>query len=131
MEATDMSSYIPAEDAAALTWMNQFSSGIAASPYTYLLSPADATAISSAVSGFADALAISDNENTRTKITIAAKDDARASAEQMCRAAKIAWMCGDLQCSAFMARKCCLNVSKTWGFLRSNLNPGFGFDFAG
>src|SRR5687768_12217265 len=81
----DMSSYIPAEDHAALVWMNQFSSVMTSSPYTYALSPADAVAIASAVAAYAAALAISDDDNTRTKITIAAKDDARMTAEQMCR----------------------------------------------
>lgn len=80
-----MSSYIPAEDHAALAWLNQFSAGVNASPYTYAMSPADAVAVAGAVAGFAAALAITDNDNTRNKATIITKDDARASAEQMCR----------------------------------------------
>ena len=43
------SSYIPAQDGLALTWMQAFSAGISANPATYQLSAADAAAIQTAV----------------------------------------------------------------------------------
>jgi hypothetical protein len=78
-------SYIPAEDAAALTWMQQFALAIQTNPPLYMMTVADAVTITAAVNAFASALAVSDNENTRTKITITNKDDARVVAEDLCR----------------------------------------------
>jgi hypothetical protein len=77
--------YIPAEDGNALTWMQVFSAGIAADPGKYGVSAADATAISNAVNDFDATYAIAMDPATRTKVSVAAKDDARTSAEQICR----------------------------------------------
>jgi hypothetical protein len=79
------SDYIPAPDAEALAWMQTFSAGITASPATYNLVAADATAIAAAVSAFASAQAIAVDPATRTKVTVNQKDAARASAEELCR----------------------------------------------
>ena len=79
------SSYIPATEANALDWMETFADGIAADPAKYGVSVADATAISSAVQDFADARAISIDPVTHSPVNVAAKDDARTSAEQICR----------------------------------------------
>jgi hypothetical protein len=77
--------YLPGTDEGALTWMQNFSSGITANPALYQLMAADATTISSAVTAFATALAVSSNPATRTPVTVATKDDAKTSAEQVCR----------------------------------------------
>jgi hypothetical protein len=77
--------YIPREDANALAWMQVFSDGLAASPATYQVTAADATAVSNAVTAFATAYADAVDPATRTPVTVAAKDDARTSAEQICR----------------------------------------------
>ena len=77
--------YIPAEDTLALVWMQAFRDGISANPALYGVSAADALAIAGAVNGFDTALAVALNPTTRTKVTVAAKDDARTSAEQICR----------------------------------------------
>ena len=77
--------YIPAEDSLALTWMQVFSAGIAANPALYGVSVADATAISNAVSDFDATYQVAMDPATRTKVTVAEKDDARTSAEQICR----------------------------------------------
>jgi len=79
------SDYIPASDAEALAWMETFSSGITASPATYNLVAADATAIAAAVASFSSAQSVAVNPATRTKVTVNERDVARASAEELCR----------------------------------------------
>jgi len=79
------SDFIPREDTLALAWMQTFAGGIAAGPALYMLSPADAAAISAAVDAFDVALQVVLDPAERTKVTVAAKDDARRSAEQICR----------------------------------------------
>jgi hypothetical protein len=76
---------IPSQDPQALIWMETFSDGLNADPGKYMVSVADAAATAVAVQSFGDALAISSNPATRTSVTVAAKDDARTSAEQICR----------------------------------------------
>ncbi|HEY7115789.1 MAG TPA: hypothetical protein VH475_04330 [Tepidisphaeraceae bacterium] len=80
-----MTDFIPNPDAQALIWMQAFAAGIAANPPLYMLTTPDATAISAAVSAFDTALAASSNPATRTPVTIAAKDGARAAGESICR----------------------------------------------
>jgi len=80
-----MTGYIPAEDSAALAWMTTFGSGIAANFALYGLSSADSIAINNAISLFAASLPPTQNPATRTKVTVATKDDARTAAEQICR----------------------------------------------
>jgi hypothetical protein len=77
--------FIPAQDPQALIWMQTFSAGISANPSLYLLSAPDAVSIASAVNGFDVALAASSDPATRTAVTVAEKDEARISAEQICR----------------------------------------------
>ncbi|MFG0328777.1 MAG: hypothetical protein ACF8PN_02655 [Phycisphaerales bacterium] len=79
------SSYIPTQDAQALAWMQAFSAGISANPALYMLSAADATAIANAVADFDTAYTTASAPGSRTPVTIAEKDDARTSAEQICR----------------------------------------------
>ena len=80
-----MASPIPDKDSEAILWMEAFSGGISASPSTYQLSAPDATAIANAVLAFGNALSIASDPSTRTSGTVAAKDDARTAAEQICR----------------------------------------------
>lgn len=78
-------SYIPAEDALALNWMQTFAAGLTAAPATYQLTATDAAAITGAVDDFAAAYAIAVNPALRTPVTIVVKDDTRRSADQICR----------------------------------------------
>jgi hypothetical protein len=78
-------SYIPPEDAAALVWMQNFGAILTATPALYALTSADAAAVTSAVNAFDAAYTISQNPSTRTEVTVAAKNDARAAAEAICR----------------------------------------------
>lgn len=77
--------YIPREDAQFSLWAQAFASGISANPALYMLTPAQATFIQNQVNTFVAALLVASNENTRTKPTIAAKDDARSICENTCR----------------------------------------------
>ena len=65
--------------------MSAFSRGIAADSYRYALTPADAEAISKAVEEYRAALPLAKDPETSTLVTVARKDDARRSAEQICR----------------------------------------------
>ncbi len=78
-------SFIPVTDAGALGWMQTFSGGISAAPATYMLTPADATTIADAVDAYAAAYTIAINPAQRTRVSIQAKDEARAIAEALCR----------------------------------------------
>lgn len=77
--------YMPAEDAQFRTFVESFSAGISSNPGSYMLSAAQAASIASVVANFVAALAVSSAEATRTKATIAQKDDARAICETLCR----------------------------------------------
>lgn len=77
--------YIPAPDADFRTWAESFRDGINADPGKYFLTTTDATTITSVVDDFVDKLTISSNEMTRTKVTIADKDDARVTCEELLR----------------------------------------------
>jgi hypothetical protein len=78
-------SYIPSTDEGFRTWAENFASNISANPGLYMLSPAQAASIQSVVDDFVAKLAIALNENTRTKPSVASKDDSRAVAETLCR----------------------------------------------
>ena len=78
-------SYMPADDAGALSFMTVFAAGLTANTATYMVSSADALAVTNSVNLFAAALAITDDPATKTKVTVAAKDDARIAAEQIVR----------------------------------------------
>ena len=82
MPSTD---YIPRNDDAFRTYAENFASNISASPANYMLTPAQAASIQGVVDDFVAKLAIAQNELTRTKQTIADKDDARSVAETMIR----------------------------------------------
>lgn len=78
-------SYIPARDPDALTWMETFAQKLTTSPGTYFVSAADALAVTNAVTTFAAAYAIAMAPEQRTPVNISAKDEARAAAEGVCR----------------------------------------------
>lgn len=71
--------YIPSKLASLGLWATNFSSLITASPTTYGLTAPNASAISSAVSPFTAALAVSTNLSTRTRATVAATQSAKAA----------------------------------------------------
>lgn len=82
MAGTD---YIPATDDGFATWGSNFALNINLSPSTYMLTVGQAAAIQSAVDLYVAKLAIADNEMTRNVGTIADKDDAKATASEICR----------------------------------------------
>ena len=82
MPSTD---YIPRNDDAFRTYAENFADIISANPALYMLTAAQAASIQGVVDIFVAKLAISSNENTRNKNTIADKDDARSVAETMIR----------------------------------------------
>jgi hypothetical protein len=77
--------YIPTKDSDALSWLRNFAAKLTISPATYLVSPADALAVTAAVNLFDTALTLLEDPLQRNKINVIAKDDARTAAEQMCR----------------------------------------------
>ena len=80
-----MADFIPDQDPQALIWMQAFASGLSTNPALYMVTAPDAATVSAAVGAFATALPIATNPATRTEVTVALKDDARTSAEQVCR----------------------------------------------
>ncbi|MCI0362939.1 MAG: hypothetical protein L0219_03605, partial [Phycisphaerales bacterium] len=80
-----MSDYIPRDDSLFSLWAQAFSGGVSANPPLYMLTPAQALSIQNSVNAFVAALLVATNEATRTKGTIAAKDDARSICEDLCR----------------------------------------------
>lgn len=79
------SDYIPAPDALALAWMQTFASGIESDPAIYQCTAGDAAGITSAVDLFAAAYADAIDPDQRTSVNVAAKDEARNNAAQLCR----------------------------------------------
>ncbi|HEY7089919.1 MAG TPA: hypothetical protein VH518_17615 [Tepidisphaeraceae bacterium] len=79
-------SYIPRSQAKAVVWFRTFANGISSNPSKYMLSPAEAAHISNVVDAFEASLLVATTPGTRTAVTVVAKDDARAAAEQLCQA---------------------------------------------
>lgn len=79
------SSYLPAQDGLALTYMQTMSAGISADVAKYFVSVADSENLASAVSAYAAAYALAVDPATRTPVNIALKDETRNVAEQLCR----------------------------------------------
>jgi len=77
--------YIPAPDAAFDNWSANFSTLITAAPATYGLVSGDATAIAAVVDPWHTSYLAAINPSTRTPVTVAAKDAARAAAEAVIR----------------------------------------------
>ena len=72
--------YIPAKDSLLDTWMQNFQAVIAASPATYGLLAADATAITAAYNSYHAAYTLLTVPATKTAPNVAAKDTAKAAA---------------------------------------------------
>lgn len=70
-------SYLPTRDADLVTWANNFSTLLTASPSTYGLIAADATAVAAAVGPYVAAYAVSQAPETRTPVTVSDKDTAK------------------------------------------------------
>ena len=77
--------YIPAKDALFATWLENFSTLLTAAPATYGLTAPDATAVDAVNTAFQAAYALAIDPPTRTSVTVADKDAARASAEAVVR----------------------------------------------
>jgi len=79
------SDFIPRNDEQALAFMEVFAEGLTASPGTYMLTAADAAAVTAAVALFASNLAICQDPATKTKVAVVNKDDSRTAAEEIVR----------------------------------------------
>src|SRR5262245_40152620 len=80
-----MPDYVPPSDAQFLLWAQAFAENLNLTPAAYMMSPAECANVQSVVDDFVAALGVATNENTRTKPTIIAKDNARSIAETLCR----------------------------------------------
>jgi hypothetical protein len=72
------SSYIPSKDGDLDAWLDNFKTLIAASPTTYGLATSDATAISTAYTNWHAAYTTAVNPTTRTKLSVADKNQQKA-----------------------------------------------------
>lgn len=79
------SSYIPAEDAKALAWLQTFSEGISADPNKYQLGSADAATIKLVVDAYAAGYADAVDPAQRTPLAVATKVDTKRVAIATCR----------------------------------------------
>jgi hypothetical protein len=77
--------YLPQKLSDLLTWSQNFSDLITASPATYGLVAGDATTIATANDAYAAAYALSTAPGTRTKVTVQATIDARNALVQVIR----------------------------------------------
>lgn len=73
-------SYIPSTNAGFAAWLQNFSTLITASPATYGLIAGDATAIAAQNTAFQAAFTAATDPSTRTSVTVAALNTAKASA---------------------------------------------------
>lgn len=77
--------YIPARDADFNNWITNFNSLLTASPSTYGLIAADATAVDTVTDAWVAAYTAAIDPSTRTPVTVQAKDDARIDAQTTVR----------------------------------------------
>lgn len=80
-----MADYIPSTDSGFAAWLLNFSTLLTASPSTYGLTAPDAVIVAGQETAYSAALALSVDPGTRTPVTVAAKDAARAAAEFVVR----------------------------------------------
>lgn len=80
-----MPSYIPQPDLETSAWTDNFSTRITANPGLYGLAAGDAVAIAAQNTTWQAALLLVVNPSTKTKVTVAAKDAAKASCLVLCR----------------------------------------------
>jgi hypothetical protein len=74
-----MGPYIPSQDGLLNTWAQNFAALITAAPSTYFLAPGDAASIQAADDAYAAAYTLAIEPATRTKPSVAAKDNARSA----------------------------------------------------
>lgn len=77
--------YIPTRDADFLTWLENFTTLLTASPATYGLDAGDAAAASGAAAPYIASYPISQDPATRSPTTVQQKDNDRATAEAVIR----------------------------------------------
>jgi hypothetical protein len=77
--------YIPNRDADFASWLQNFSTVLTANPTAYGLTTGDATTVAGANTTFQAAYTAAVDPATRTPVTVAAKDSARAAAEATVR----------------------------------------------
>ncbi len=77
--------YIPAKDSLTGPWADNFSTLLTSAPTDYGLVAGDATAVAAVVTPWLAALAAATTPGTRTPVSVAAKDDARAAMEAVVR----------------------------------------------
>lgn len=77
--------YIPARDADFETWLLNFTSLLTAAPATYGLTAPDAVVCAAQYTAWHPAYIAATDPNTRTSVTVAAKDAARVTAESVVR----------------------------------------------
>lgn len=80
-----MADYIPPTDAGFSDWLLNFSTLLTAAPATYGLAAPDAVAVDAENTAYQAAYIAAIDPGTRTSVTVAAKDAARASAEAVVR----------------------------------------------
>lgn len=78
--------YIPARDAQASPYFTAFAAVLTASAASYGLTAADALDMTNKATDFATKLALATDSNTRSSVTVAAKDESRITCEALCRA---------------------------------------------
>ncbi len=79
------SSYFPTKDALIVTWANTFASVLSSSPTTYGATPAIATEFQTLATNLENAYLTSQEPATRTKGTIASKQEAKQAMKEACR----------------------------------------------
>jgi hypothetical protein len=77
--------YIPQADLACEVWTENFRTRITANPGLYGLAAGDAVAIAAVCATWSAALLLAQNPATKTSVTVAAKDAAKAAALSLCR----------------------------------------------
>jgi hypothetical protein len=77
--------YLPASDAGFDSWLTNFSTLLTAAPATYGLTAPNAVTVAAERTAYHAAYLAATDPGTRTSVTIAAKDSARASAEAVVR----------------------------------------------
>ena len=77
--------YIPNKDADFATWLANFDTLLTADPSKYGLDAADAATVNPVAAAYATSYPISQDPATRTSVTVAQKDNDRASAEAVVR----------------------------------------------
>src|SRR5437016_1820127 len=73
-----MADFLPSSDADLLAFAQNFSTKVTATPVPYGLVAGDATALAALVTSFTTALNTANTPATRTAVTVASKDTARA-----------------------------------------------------